>query len=77
MLEVFYVEDHSFNLLLRYKLVCFRNISTDGRSEPSDGKACREASHMCASERVLAKVDSFGDNREASGASQRRRRRRP
>jgi hypothetical protein len=62
--------------LLRHKLVCFRNISTHGRRKPSDGNACREAFHMRVNERMLAKVNSFGDSREASGASQRRRRRR-
>jgi hypothetical protein len=66
---VFYAKDHTFNILFRHKLVCFRNFSTDGRSKPSAGKVCKEASHLHASERVLTKVDSFGDSRGTSGAS--------
>jgi hypothetical protein len=42
----FYAEDHSFNMLLWHKQVYFRNISTDGRSEPLTEVAYNEASSM-------------------------------
>jgi hypothetical protein len=44
LIGALYAEDHSFNLLLQHKQVYFRSISIDGRSKPSTGKACKEAS---------------------------------
>jgi hypothetical protein len=60
-LGVFYVEDHSFNILLRHKQMYIESISTDGRSKSSVGKLAKKLRTCMQVIKVLAKVErNFG-----------------
>jgi hypothetical protein len=75
LLGAFYAEDHSFNHLLRHKLVCFRNLYWWTKQTFGWEGMQRGFAHACKW-KMLAEANSFGDDRGTLGVSQRRRRRR-